>query len=312
MKLRNSIVKVLAYFDLFNYPVSFEEIQFFLDRKASENDLQADLSELTNLECIFKFDKFYSLRRDPSLVKKRIKENIHAQHLLITAHKISKFLFKFPFVKGIGISGSLSKNVANEKSDMDYFIITQSDKLWIARTIMHFFKKLTFLTGHQHWYCMNYYVDEKSLQIEEKNIFTATELATLMPICGNDTMEKFFEANNWTGSYFPNYIVKDTVYTNKSSQPFFKKIIESLFNNSLGNRLDNFLMNLTTRRWKEKENKHKLNMRGIRMGLKTNKHYCKPNPSFFHEKVLASHANKVNEYEKKWDELLIEQSILSS
>src|SRR6202022_4223033 len=94
------------------------------------------------------------------------------------------------------------------RSDIDFFIITKANRLWIARTLMHLFKKLTFLTGHQGWYCMNYYVDEEALQIEEKNIFTATELITLLPVCGNGTMEEFFRANNWASSYFPNYAIR--------------------------------------------------------------------------------------------------------
>ena len=43
MPLRTSILKVLAYFDLFNYPVTAEEIRFFLDREIPESDLQAGL-----------------------------------------------------------------------------------------------------------------------------------------------------------------------------------------------------------------------------------------------------------------------------
>ena len=214
-----------------------------------------------------------------------MRENSHAKELLVKAAKISKFLFKFPYVRGIGISGSLSKNVADEKADIDYFIITQANRLWISRTIMHLFKKLTFITGHQHWYCMNYHVDELGLQIEEKNIFTATELVTLLPMYGNGTMEKFLLSNDWAKIYFPNYILKDTNPDIPHSR--IKSWVEALFNGSFGQKLDNYLMGLTARRWNDKEKKRKLNIKGGRMGLKTAKHFCKPNPAFFHERVLT-------------------------
>ena len=171
MKLKQHF-KGITYFDLFDYPVSVEEIYLFLDRTIDGDELKICLSKLAAEGHIYKFNEFYSLKNDPELLKKRIKENANAQYLLLTAHRISKFLFRFPYIKGVGISGSLSKNVANELSDIDYFIITKSNRLWIARTIMHLFKKITFLTGRQHWYCMNYYVDEDGMQIEEKNIFT--------------------------------------------------------------------------------------------------------------------------------------------
>ena len=300
MEFSNSILKVLVYFDLFEYPLSIEEIHFFLDKKIPERQLHTDLAELTKNRFVFNIDGFYSLRNDYRFAEKRMLGNKQAQPLLIKANKISRFLFQFPFVRGIGISGSLSKNMADEDADIDYFIITKANRLWIARTIMHFFKKLTFITGHQHWYCMNYFIDEEQLQIEEKNIFIATELITLKPVCGNETIKKFFQANDWTKTYFPNHSFKisdslTTVPTNK-----LKRLIEQIFNNHPGNLLDNYLMRLTSKRWKLKEEKQILNIKGNRMGLKTSKHYCKPNPAFFHEKLLARYNSRLNEWQNIW------------
>jgi hypothetical protein len=299
LNLETSILKVLAYFDLFEYPLLKEEIYLFLDRRADGNDFKTSLAKLSGDGSIFRFNEFYLLKNEPALVKKRIKENAQARTLLTTADKISKFLSRFPYIKGVGISGSLSKNVANEQSDIDYFIITASNRLWIARTITHLFKKLTFITGHQHWYCMNYYVDEVGMQIEEKNIFTATELITLLPVCGNGTMQKFFKENDWANTYFPNYRLNVTNPPVKSFHTGIKKLTEFLFNNKFGDWLDNYLMKLTKNRWQQKEGQQKLNIKGARMGLSVSKHCCKPNPSFFHASILSRYASRLAEIEKQ-------------
>jgi hypothetical protein len=152
---------------------------------------------------------------------------------------------------------------------------------------MHFYKKLTFLTGRQHWYCMNYYIDEEALRIEEENIFTATELITLLPVCGNGTMDRFFETNNWTTIYFPNQPgIKHSHFASRSS--WLKKSIEWIFNNRLGNALDNYFMRLTSNRWTTKEKQQRVNVNGNRMGLCTGKHFSKPNPVYFQKKVLEA------------------------
>jgi len=78
---------------------------------------------------IFRYEQFYSLRDDCSLAGKRIKDNQRAAALMATARKVAAFLYRFPYVRGIGISGSLSKNVAGEKADIDFFIITKSNRL---------------------------------------------------------------------------------------------------------------------------------------------------------------------------------------
>jgi hypothetical protein len=132
---------------------------------------------------------------------------------------------------------------------------------------------------------MNYYIDEEALRIEEENIFTATELITLLPVCGNGTMDRFFQLNDWTTIYFPNQAgIKHSHYASRSS--WLKKATEWLLNNRLGNALDNYLMRLTTRRWMTKEEQQRVNVNGNRMGLRTGKHFSKPNPVYFQKKVL--------------------------
>ncbi len=48
MSLRRSILKVSAYFDVFDYPLTADEIGFFMDREISVNALKAALDKLTN------------------------------------------------------------------------------------------------------------------------------------------------------------------------------------------------------------------------------------------------------------------------
>jgi hypothetical protein len=123
------------------------------------------LQKLVIEKIIFRINEFYSLQNDPLLVEKRIKGNDRASKLLSKAMSIGAFLYRFPFVRAVGISGSLSKKYADEKADIDFFIITKSNRLWISRTVLHAFKKLTFLVGQQHFYCMNYFIDENALLI---------------------------------------------------------------------------------------------------------------------------------------------------
>lgn len=295
-----SILKVLAYFNIFQYPVTTEEICRYADRQFDPNELQHLLDELCNKAYVFNLDGFYSLVNNATLVHKRISGNQHAQQLLPTAYRIGRFLYKFPFVRAVGISGSLSKNVADENADIDFFIITAPNRLWIARTLMHAFKKLTFLVGKQHWYCMNYYIDESALVIAEKNIFTATEIITVLPVCGDTVFNSFFCANEWTHTYYPNTRPREESPEKDSVQIKQYKTTEALFNNRFGNWLDDYWMNLTSNRWAQKEKKHRLNIKGDPMGLKTGKHFARPNPDYFQKKILSLYHKTLEELESKW------------
>jgi predicted nucleotidyltransferase len=296
-----SIFKVLAYFDLFNYPVSLQEIRYFLDDHIEERKLKDILEQMVVDKCIYNFGEFYSVQNDASLVQRRLQGNKRAKDLLVKAYRVARFLFHFPYVRGIGISGSLSKNFADEDADIDFFIITAPNRLWIARTIMHLVKKLSFLAGKQDWLCMNYYIDETALEISEKNIFTATELITLLPAYGNGTITSFFEKNEWAASYYPNYSLKLKSIESRFFSSGVKDFFEKILNNRAGDRLDSYLMKLTSKRWQTKTQQHRTNKRGVRMGLSTGKHFSKPDPEFFQKKVLAMYHARLKEIARLYE-----------
>lgn len=287
------------YFDIFRYPLTRKEIESFLDKPFSEDELNYSFQELLTSGRIFQLCEFFSLQNDMSLAEIRRKGNAQAEILINKAKLIAKLLYKFPYVRAIGLSGSVSKNFADENSDIDYFLITKANRLWIARTLLIFFRKNPFLKNRTKHYCMNYFIDEEDLVIKEKNIYTATELFTLLPLAGNGSLENFFEKNSWSYSYFPNRALPEIKEEINFQDPWFKKFAEFLLNNRFGNWLDNYLFKLTTSRWQKKEEEKKLNAKGDRMGLKTNKHFSKPNPIFFHNAFIETYKKRIKEIEEK-------------
>ena len=62
----------------------------------------------------------------------------------------------------------------------------------------------------------------------------------------------------------------------------------------MGDHLDDSLLKITTRRWKKKEEKGKLNEKGKPMGLITGKHFARSNPDSFQEKILSAYNKKLS------------------
>ena len=293
------VLKILAYFSIFEYPLFRDEIKRFLPPSAVVSFLERALARLVAERSVFKIDELYLLKDDKALVKKRREGNLRAKQLLPKAMKIGKFLSKFPYVRGIGISGSLSKMYAHEKADLDFFIITKANRLWIARTFMHLFKKLTFLTGRQHYYCMNYYLDEKALKLKDQNIYTAIETITLIPVNG-DGLHDFFAANSWVSEWFADYHLMISNQQPHTKRSWLKSVVEWMFNNKISDRLDNYLMKTTTRRWKKKEEQKKLNYEGKKLVLVTGKHFAWSNSDYFQEKITGLYNKKITEMKNEW------------
>ncbi|HEY1871972.1 MAG TPA: hypothetical protein VGG71_12995 [Chitinophagaceae bacterium] len=293
-----TILKALAYFNIFNYPLTKQEVRNFSGNYIGEERFEAALHKMVFEKIIFRINEFYSLQNDPFIVEKRIKGNDRAKKLLSKAINIGAFLYRFPFVRAVGISGSLSKNYADEKADIDFFIITKSNRLWISRTILHLFKKLTFLVGRQHFFCMNYFIDEKTLQIPQQNIYSATEIVTLLPAAGTEAINDFFKTNDWTDDWLPNASKWKLKISDKDS--VFKRSVERIFADLVGDRFDDFLFQWTTKRWQKKSRLGRKNLKGKRMNLVTDKHFSKSDPEAFQAKVVAHYKNKMDEFKDRW------------
>jgi hypothetical protein len=302
--IKKKILATLAYFDMFKYPLTRAEIYLFLGEKFHYDFFDDALSSLLNNGLIFQFDRFFSLKNDHSVAFRRVEGNKKADELIVIARRVSSLLIRFPYVRGVAVSGSLSKNFADENSDIDLFIVTAKNRLWVARTIMHCLKKLSFLVHREQYFCMNYYIDEQDLQIAEKNIYTAIEIGTLMPLEGDVVFEKFYAANAWTREFLPNKNMRIA-----SAKPvkkwFIKRFFELIFDTPLGNSIDTLLMKITAARWRKKTIHNKLNNRGEVMAMVTGKHFSKPDPKNFQANLLIKYQRKLELLLKDYEGSLV-------
>lgn len=285
-------LKTLLYFSIFKYPLKMDEIYMFSNLKTRKL-LDLELDYLLKKKIIFKIGNYYLCENKDSYVKRRIDGNRMAERVFLKAKKVSRFIAKFPFVEGVGISGSLSKGYHDKESDIDFFIITAPQRLWIARTLLILYKKI-FLLNSKKYFCVNYFISSDHLEINEKNRFTATELITLIPVCGENAFQTFYNKNEWARKHYPNYFKSYNVETIK--KPFLIKQLEMLLNTSIGNVLDTLFLKLTYKKWKKKFNT--IDEADFKIAMKSTKNVSKHHPQNFQKTVI----NTLNEkYSKVYD-----------
>lgn len=300
MCIKKDILATLTYFNMFDYPLKKREIFIFIGREDKEHQFDVALNHLVEEAAIYKIGPFYSLFNNYALAERRVKGNEKAMLMLKKAEQSAALIASFPFVKGVAVSGSLSKKFADEDADIDFFIITAANRLWLARTLLHLFKKITFLFNKQDLYCMNYFIDEAEPAILEKNIYTATEVATIIPLRGTGIFEMFYKVNGWTKKFLPNkYMhISSAKEINKS---WLRILTEKLLDNKLGNLADTSLMKLTAKSWASKTRKQKKNSKGQVMSMHTGKHFSKPNPANFQKKILQRYEKNIAEVFEQYE-----------
>ncbi len=290
--MKESILRALAYYDVFSYPLTAKEIHQGLDVSSDLSSVFEELNLMEQEGLLFKFEELYTLRNDHSVITKRRAGNQKAQALLSMAHQKARFISRFPFIRGISISGSLSKNYADEKSDLDFFIITHPKRLWIARTMFILARKMLVAKKNYKNYCLNYFVAEDLLALDERNLFTATELTTLIPVFGFDQYHNLMKANGWLSKFFPNYKVMTMNHETPPSS-WQKKMFERLLDLG-GNRLDNFFMTLTLNKMKRRH-VTKYTKEDFALAFKTEQHVSKIHLGNNQKRILNLYHQRLSE-----------------
>jgi len=76
---KKHILATLAYFDLFHYPLTMDEIYLYLPVKCDTEGFEHTLRCLVIDRMIYHIDKFYTLKNDHFLIERRIKGNAKAE-----------------------------------------------------------------------------------------------------------------------------------------------------------------------------------------------------------------------------------------
>ena len=273
-----------------------EIFQFSENTDQKEVDSEIDL--LLKKGIIFNFDGFYIDVNNPDRVERRLKGNEMARNIMPKAIKVSRKIAKFPYVKGVCLSGALSKGYYDDDGDFDFFIITKPNRLWIARTILVLYKKI-FLFNSKKYFCVNYFISSDQLEIAEQNLFTATEIATLIPLYGKDTFVDFLAANPWAKPYFPNKPTPKTSSIRETEKTWFSKLIQKVFDGSVGLKLDRYLQKLTIKKWQRKFTH--LAQEDFNVAMKSTRHVSKHHPQNYQNKVTTRLKERYNQVIEEYD-----------
>lgn len=244
--MSRAIIKALLYSDIFHYPLTAEEIFERLEIPCSNIEaVKNELNQLVEAQVVYLFEDFYSLRDDVSLAIRRSAGNKMAKDIMPRAIRRSRLIFSFPFVRAVMISGSLSKNFLDKNGDIDFFIVTTPGKVWLTRGLLALFQRIVLFNSHKY-FCVNYYIDHDHLELDERNIFTATEVATLKPVCGYEHYEKLLECNPWIAEYYPQF--KPAAVTSHRSFGWWPKGLVERMLTPFASGLDSFVMRRLTER----------------------------------------------------------------
>jgi hypothetical protein len=75
LTINRNILAALAYFDIFDHPLTYSELYLFLGKKHSKTEFNDAINCLVAGKMIYQFDKFYTLKNDSLISIRRNRGN---------------------------------------------------------------------------------------------------------------------------------------------------------------------------------------------------------------------------------------------
>ena len=293
--MAEELLKVLLYFDIFSYPLTKRELITYSGISGEDGESADAAIEMLQREGLINgFGGLYFVGAKRQNVVRRLNGNNRAAGRMKTARRFSRFISWFPFVRGVFISGSLSKGFAAKEDDIDYFIVTEPERLWLVRSLLTIFKKVFLLNSYRN-FCINYFVDSNHLFIKEHNRYTATETAFLVPLFNSTMHQRLLDQNSWAGEYYPNLMTINN-YDCHNNEPALKRVVEKLLSGTLTGRLDNYLYRRSGS-WIRKRFSH-MDDDTFARNFRVLRHELQYFPNSYHFSIMNKYNERINRYLK--------------
>ncbi|MEA1962875.1 MAG: hypothetical protein U9M94_01395 [Patescibacteria group bacterium] len=229
--LKEAILKVIAFFDMFDYPLTPFEIWTFCGIKCELSEILEILND-SGLPLKTKYG-FYFLNNRSEIVDTRQRRYNYANRKFKRALKIARLFKIIPWIKMIAVGNSIGANNLRDNSDIDFFIITEAKRIWVTRWFCAGFTKILNLRPRprkkRDTICLSFYITDdnlglKNLMLTTKNtgdIYFIYWLANLVPIYNkNNEYLKLINANAWLKEYLPNWFPAYSGQTRDVGPPF--------------------------------------------------------------------------------------------
>lgn len=209
-----AILRTLVYADVFDYPLTRQEISKFLISESPQKipDRPQGVAQKNG---------FYFLAGREKIAAIRKKREKWSKDKLKIAQRIAGWLKLIPTIKMVAVTGALAMENSDKNDDIDLLIVTGRHRLWLTRLLTVLLVELVarrrrpgdLPAGRQgknvrDKICLNMFLDEDHLAVpkNEQDLFSAHEVCQLRPLWSKDHgYQNFLDSNLWVKKFLANW-----------------------------------------------------------------------------------------------------------
>jgi hypothetical protein len=193
-------------------------------------------------------DGYYVLAGREHLIGLRQNREAISLPILKRAIRYGRFLGCLPFIRMVGLTGSLALQNCDEKADIDYLLVAAHGRVWIARAFALLLGHVTALSGNI--ICPNLIVSDQTLEWRRQDPYSAHELCQMIPIAGFDVYRRIRRVNSWTNTFLPNASSAPDLYRKEfSGASQLRTLFELPLRGVIGDSIEAWEMNRKIKRF---------------------------------------------------------------
>src|SRR6185503_10573665 len=176
-----AVLAAIVYADLFDYPLTLGELtRYQIGSRLSTGQIAGMLATDPRLDGNLAHEKgYYSLAGRRSLARTRLERERRSAKLWPRAAVYSRWISRLPYVRMVAVTGALAVNNVGTLPDIDLLVVARAGRVWLCRRALIMCVRVARLFGDD--LCPNYIISDQSLDLDQRDFFTAHELAQMVP-----------------------------------------------------------------------------------------------------------------------------------
>jgi hypothetical protein len=241
--LKGAIIETIAFFDMFDHPLTDLEIWENLNYKCGYAEVRELLSGNSSAAFVESKNGFYFLPGRRGIYDTRMRRYNYAGRKFKRAVRIAKIFKAVPWIRMIAVGNLMGANNLRDGSDIDFFIIAEQKRVWLTRL---FCVIMTMAMGlrpsaedTRDKICLSFFASEEKLALrglmlsslasapfsgkkrEDADPYFVYWLAGLVPIYDTGGMYgKLIAANQWLREALPNWFENEPSSNRQAGRPW--------------------------------------------------------------------------------------------
>ena len=216
-KIREAVLKTVVFFDLFSYPMTGWEIWQYLHLEINLDLLENVIEDMVASGTLSQKDGLYFLPGREDLISIRRQRYNFANYKIKLAKRVTKIFKWLPSVKLVAVSNLIGHHNLRNESDIDIFIVSSPNRLWLTRLFCTGLMKITHRRPtkecKRNKMCLSFYAATdglamESLRFKPSDPYFDHWFLGLYPIYDNDKYLAYLRFKNpWLKEAFPNSLL---------------------------------------------------------------------------------------------------------